>query len=292
MIKVAVATSQHLLIAEVVKCFKDDTRNWKIDDVEVLLSGQTFATVAETPGGGLLTISHEDTVGSRGGKMQDMYITQFTPDGGILDRGHVPWLRHAHTAEYDEQGRLFITNTAYNEIAILGGGEKQSIFIGPQGEDTHHLNSTYIDGDDLYVMAHNGNLPEDVPGQIFHVDLATGEVADVIELPHRKCHHFFPYEGGWIYTASDDGRVVEFDPGCGGWSGVVVGGFPKGMTRVDEETAVLTCSEHTPFIERRVEAYIELAILDLPTMTIEERIPLEVANKPAGQANGLEVLDP
>lgn len=296
--KIALATAQHLVIVEVEKTPDDATRNWQIVDTDVLLSGQTFATVAETPEGGLFTISHRDTVGSRGGKMQDMYITQFNPDGGILDRGHEPWLRHAHTAEFLEDGTLAITNTAFNKVELIRGGQRGGFYIGPEDEDTHHLNATWGDGSDLYVMAHNGNLPEEVPGQIFHVDLDAGEVVEVIELPHRKCHHMFKYTGEaghewWYYTASDGGRLARF------WSnndgGVVeticVGGFPKGLQRVSDDLAVFTTSEHTPFIERRVEAYCELGFLDLNSFEVTERLVVQVANVPCGQANDICVLD-
>lgn len=289
-LRIAIATAQHLMVVSVESCDASDTRNWRITDTEVLLSGQTFATVAESPGGGLVTISHRDTVGSRGGKMGDMYITQFTPDGGIVDRGHEPWLRHAHTADFLPDGTLVITNTAFNELDFIRGNERHAIYIGPEGEDTHHINATCRIGNYLYVMAHNANRTEDVSGEIYEVDLDGLQITGSVELPHIKCHHFFGDEGAWIYTASDDGRIVRWAPGSSGWEEVVVGGFNKGLERADEDLAVFATSEHTPFVERRVKSHAQLGFLNLQTFEVTEMLDLMVANKGAGQVNDISII--
>lgn len=140
-------------------------------------------------------------------------------------------LRDMHEIKW-HRNHLWVTCSHDNMLAVRtpDGQWQQWYPLGePEGEarDINHFNSLCLDGDDLWLLAHNRG-----PSEILRFDLASRALRQRAPLG-RQAHNLWRLGGAWHTCSSADGAIVGED-GCS----VPTGGFPRGIARLPGGWAV------------------------------------------------------
>jgi hypothetical protein len=285
MVRLLVSTSQHLL--EVVV-----DENYQLVERKPWMSNRTFFGQTLLPSGEVFVMFTEDPFGP---KNQPVFFLWLDPsDGSVIDQKPADEsLIQPHQALWFRDG-IYITNTGQNAIRIMkDNGSTVEVPLGEYREDVNHLNSLFAKDDRyLYVMAHNGLLPENIPGQIIRLDFEK-EGVKIFDLPHRKAHDIVIRESAVYYNGSDNGRVIRLDSlGSMEYEEVVIGGHPKGMAWVGKGVYCVGSSEWTPFAQRRAVSHAQLFFISTHNeFRAIESLELAVGHDPAGHINDILLLD-
>jgi len=120
------------------------------------------------------------------------------------------------------RGKLWVTCTYHDLIAIYDGNEWETWHVDPSAATSRgrlHLNSIYVEGDDIYVLAHQHG-----PSTIYrytYPDLS--EPVEVVQLGVAS-HNIWINDGDLYTCSSFDGLIVSRGGFC-----LKIGEYPRGV---------------------------------------------------------------
>jgi hypothetical protein len=135
-------------------------------------------------------------------------------------------------------GCLYATCTYDNMVAIYDGTTWAKWYPVPDNrdQDVNHLNSVFVRGGQIYVMAHNNNH---APSQAFKFDLATRRLLDTYELGYQS-HNIWVARGAVYACDSAHGWITSTQQ----QTVHITGGFPRGVA-VTRRRSIVGISELT-----------------------------------------------
>lgn len=151
---------------------------------------------------------------------------------GLVDTWQAPFpLRDIHEIKW-HRGHLWVTCSYDNMVAIRSpAGQWQAWY--PLGEpespprDRNHFNSLALEGDALWLLAHNRGASE-----ILHFRLPDRTLLGRYLLG-QQAHNLWRHGRGWATCSSAEGRIVAQDG-----LGVDTGAFPRGIAPLPDGWAV------------------------------------------------------
>ena len=169
-----------------------------------------------------------------------------------------------HQVTYGHGG-FYYTSTGNNEILHDVSGRWT---FGPGARDLNHINSIFVEGDNVYLVFHN------LAARTSEIKLLHND--KTYELQHYSIHNLIVSGEDFYYNASDNGAIARAHFGSDEVTTCVIGTqwHPKGMTSTDD-LIISGFSEHAVETPRRFISESGLVFIEKKTMKEVGRVTLQ-----------------